>query len=73
MPIGMGRATSIKSARETAGFSTDELSMRLNVPVSDIESWESGKATVPYEHRSKLANLLGVSVDQITTGGADTS
>lgn len=56
----------IQACRLAAGYrSSAELSNRLSVPKNTIDGWEQGRSFPRPEQVVELANLLGVSIDDL--------
>lgn len=55
----------LKEEREKQGFSPEEVSLALDITVSDVENIEDGTLPLNYEWAEKYAKFLGTSVSQI--------
>jgi transcriptional regulator with XRE-family HTH domain len=58
----------IKLLRVGKNLTQQKLAGHLDVAVSSVSNWESGKA-LPRESWERLASYFGVSVDDLMTGG----
>lgn len=58
-------ALKLKSLREENGYSVEELAKKIDVSVDDILEWESGEENPEIENVISLANLYGVSTDEV--------
>lgn len=56
----------VKKARELKGVTQKELADALCVDVSLISRWESGKRRIHADTMVKIADILGVSLDEIS-------
>jgi len=56
---------SIKKLRELKGISQVEMAKILEIPVSTYNVYENGNRKVPEEIAKKIANILGVKVEDI--------
>lgn len=56
---------SYRKAREAAGLSIKEVSEKLNVSRVSIWSWETGNWNPKLETIKSMANLYGVTVDEL--------
>ena len=52
-------------ARENAGLTVAEVAKRLNVTMSAVCQWESGKTFPEARRLSQLADVYGVTVDDL--------
>ncbi|MEG1560475.1 MAG: helix-turn-helix transcriptional regulator [Clostridia bacterium] len=61
--------------RKTAGFSQEELANKIGVSRQAVSKWERGEASPDTDNIIALANLYGVSVDELlciaSNGGSD--
>lgn len=73
MSSSMSRPATIKEMIERSGYSDSELAKQLNVTTDEVAQWKANEGSVPFEQRHKVATLLGVSPDDISTGRTDTS
>ena len=56
----------LKSLREDADLSQDELAGELGIPSrSSISDWETGRDTIPLKKLNKYSNYFNVSIDYI--------
>lgn len=60
--------SNLKAARISAGISQVEMANRLGVAKSTYSMYESGKREPNIQTIRKIADILGVSVDYLTTG-----
>lgn len=58
----------IKLAREAARLNSAELARRVGVKPSSVSLWESGKNTPSVSNLAKLAVILNVRFEWISTG-----
>jgi len=58
----------IKSARKAMGWSQAELARRMFVTQPSIADWESGRKAPHTKNLARLAILLGVNFEWLTTG-----
>ncbi len=59
----------LRQARTEAGRSKEDLANLLQVPVSQIEAYESGSVEIPLSHLELLAPVLNVSLDYFVDQG----
>lgn len=59
----------ISMAREKAGITQYELAKRLNVTQGAVSQWESGQTKPRSDMLVRLADTLGVTVDELLRGG----
>lgn len=57
----------IKELRERAGFPQQYLASHLNVSKMAISRWERGKAVPAADNLPKLAQLFGVTIEELFT------
>lgn len=67
----MTLAERIKTARLSAGLNQVEMGIKAGVSSSTASRWEQGKRIPRSDEMSKLASVLGVSVDWLINGGDD--
>lgn len=58
----------IKLAREAAHLSSAELARRVSVRPSSVSLWESGKNTPSVSNLAKIAAILNVRFEWLSTG-----
>lgn len=58
----------IKKARQALGWSQGELARRMYVSQPSVADWESGRKAPHTKNLVRLAVLLGVSLEWLTTG-----
>ena len=58
----------ITFARERAGLSQTELAKKIGITPQAIQNWEYGKSSPRLQRLKKLAEVLNVSEEWITTG-----
>lgn len=56
---------SIKTIREAAGLTQEELARAVGVDRVTVANWESGKTEPKLSQAHKIANLCGVKIDMI--------
>lgn len=61
-PHGRVRATGLRTLRRRRGWSAAHVASFLDVPVSTVFNWESGRAGIPVELVGRLGVLLGPDV-----------
>ncbi|MEI7841749.1 MAG: helix-turn-helix transcriptional regulator [Gallionellaceae bacterium] len=61
----------IKKARSEKGWSQADLSRRMFVSQPSVAAWESGRKAPHTKNLARLAMLLEVSVEWLTTGRGD--
>ncbi len=54
-----------KRLREAAGMSQSELAKASGVPLRSYQQWEQGRRTPLLDAAAKVAEALGVSVDEL--------
>ena len=62
-------AEKLKSARQQAGFSQQELADKLSVSRSAVAKWEAGSGMPDIDNLKAIAGLLNVSVDNLLDEG----
>ena len=55
----------IKKLREAAGMTQAELAARLQLTTPSVTKWELGRANPTYENLIQLAEIFGVSLDEV--------
>lgn len=55
----------IKSARQRAGLSQSEIAREIGLNQSSVSDWERGETAPSLANLTKLARLLGVTVDHL--------
>lgn len=61
----------IKTLREQRGMKQVELASIVNVEPSRVSQWETGARGVPLSLSARLAEALGVGVDQLALAAAE--
>jgi transcriptional regulator with XRE-family HTH domain len=59
----MGFGTQLRTAREQAGLSQQELADKAGISVDSVQNWEQGRTRPRLPALGKLAQALGVSLD----------
>ncbi|MBQ9869874.1 MAG: helix-turn-helix transcriptional regulator [Ruminococcus sp.] len=59
----------LKTARQQAGYSQEELAAKLSVSRSAVAKWETGKGMPDIENLKATAALLNVSIDYLLDEG----
>ena len=59
---------SCKNKRQEKNLHISEVAKRFNVSVEDVENWESGKEFPNPKDLQLLANMLGVTMDELFKG-----
>lgn len=59
----------ISAARERAGITQGELAKRMEVTQGAVSQWEYGQTKPRSGTLSKLADILGCTVDELLRGG----
>lgn len=70
-PLGISSDTTgqrIKSARENAQMTREELANALGVPCSDVEKWEWDVCEPEYETQKQISSILNISIRSIYRG-----
>ena len=57
--------TNIRRFRKKAGLSQDELAVKLSVVRQTVSKWENGLSVPDAEMVIRMAQVLGVSVNQL--------
>ena len=55
----------IKKLREAAGMTQAELAARLQLTTPSVTKWELGRANPTYDNLIQLAEIFGVSLDEV--------
>lgn len=55
----------LKDYRKNKGLTQADVAKRFNIKQSTVAMWESGASIPRTENITKLADLLGISVDQL--------
>lgn len=55
----------VKSMREDKDLSQEELSRLLDVSQALVAQWETGKLPISKKQRIKIAELFGISLDEL--------
>ena len=58
-------ANNIKHLREAAGMTQAELAARMQLTTPSITKWELGRANPTYDNLIQLAEIFGVSLDEV--------
>lgn len=58
----------IRQARERLGWSQADLARRMHVAQPTVSSWEAGKKSPRVKIMARLAGILGVSFEWLSTG-----
>ncbi|MCR4297841.1 MAG: helix-turn-helix domain-containing protein [Gallionella sp.] len=58
----------IKQARLERGWSQEELARRMSVTQPSVAEWESGRKAPHMKNLMRLAKLLGVAIEWLSTG-----
>lgn len=69
MELYLGEA--IQSLRKKRSISQGEVAERLHVSVQAVSKWETGKANPDLFHLPELAELFGVSIDELFSAGTE--
>lgn len=64
----MALAANIRVQRKKAGFTQIELAEKLGVSIATLRRWEAGETAPTGTRIIELANLLGISPDDIIAG-----
>lgn len=70
MEVNLGGA--IQSLRKKRSLSQGEVAERLHVSIQAVSKWETGKANPDLFHLPRLAELFGVSIDELFSIGLET-
>ena len=60
-----GMANNIKQLREAAGMTQAELAAKMRLTTPSITKWERGRANPTYDNLIQLAEIFGVSLDEV--------
>ncbi len=71
--MAQGGAKTIRQLRQARGWTQEVLAGRLRVSKSTIAKWETGVNVPASATRQRLAEVFGVSVDDIALGPAEQS
>lgn len=55
----------IKLIRKTMGITQEELAKRIGVTQGTVAQWENGLTHPAFDKLSKVADVLGVTVDEL--------
>lgn len=55
----------LETLRAKNGYSQSEMAKMLQIPISTYYVYESGKRKVPIDIANKIANILGVDINNI--------
>ncbi len=58
-------ANNIKQLREAAGMTQAELAAKMQLTTPSITKWELGRANPTYDNLIQLAEIFGVSLDEV--------
>jgi transcriptional regulator with XRE-family HTH domain len=64
-PANAELSARIRSARNNANLTQEDLAARLNLNTSAVGQWETGRTIPLTTHLTPLADVLGVSVDSL--------
>ena len=62
----------IKELRKKANFTQESLAAALNISYQSVSKWEAGAASPDIAHLVPLANIFGVTLDELFDRDADT-
>lgn len=62
----------IKALRKSSGLTQEALAAALNISYQSVSKWESAAASPDISHLVPLANLFGVTLDELFDRGRDT-
>ncbi len=65
----MSFGAQLRSAREAAGLSQQELAEKASIAIDSIQNWEQGRTRPRLPALAKLAQTLGVSLDVLVIDG----
>ena len=57
--------TKIYKLRKSVGLSQERIARQLGVSRNTVKNWEDGKTNIPFIMAVKMADLLGVSLDDL--------
>lgn len=60
--------TDIKTARNRLGMTQSQLAERIGVERTVLTHWENGDTSPRVEHLPRIADALGVSIDELVRG-----
>ena len=60
---------SIKTAREALGMTQSELAELLGITQGAVAQWENGLTHPAFERLAQVAEVLGITVDEIASTG----
>lgn len=55
----------LKDLRESVGMTQHDVARKLDVTDVAISRWECGRSSPLYKYRERMADLYGVSVDEV--------
>lgn len=58
-------STDLKRIRLEKGYTQAQIAKLLNLRQSAVSMWESGKSFPDYENQQKLADIYGISIDEL--------
>ena len=58
-------ANNIKQLREAAGMTQAELAAKMQLTTPSVTKWELGRANPTYDNLIQLAEIFGVSLDEV--------
>lgn len=61
-------AIRIRDLRDISGLSTQEMSDRTGIDLTEYEAYESGKSDFSFSHLFNIAEVLGVDISDLLTG-----
>lgn len=64
----MNYQISLAAARKNADLKQEEVAKKLNIAVSTLVNWESGKSEPKISQGVKLSELYGIPLDDIKFG-----
>jgi len=64
-------AQRIQQARERIGWSQADLARHMHVTQPTVSNWEAGRKSPRVQIMGRLANLLGVAFEWLSTGRGD--
>lgn len=65
----MGFGDQLRTARERAGLSQQELADKAGISIDSVQNWEQGRTRPRLPALGQLAQALGVSLDVLVIGG----
>lgn len=60
----------IKSGREAAGVTQEELAEKIGATQQSVSRWESNKVMPPISRLTKIAPIIGVELNELLAGAA---